>query len=424
MPAVKNRIPDALAKFETIDTSASWQIYNGTGSKAGRSAFLSTHQTLRIKPTTSGIPITLETEFYANASDLGRQMVFTSFVRCHVGATVTTLLCDALSPMPSYSTGTQIQIEKSIPRSEHGTLATGGWTVIRSNSHTPPNVGSQPKIKMSMIIEVSDHSGLVNSVEPYVYISIPACYGEFDFQNNKAAYYSFNGLPQVLRDYEKSSSPTWPLFRMLDVLNFGTGLADEYADEWTYVDYMDGFDGTSSTRSKLVDPVVAPISVLPWLNQFVGSKNTAGTATRTPWASIPATWGLIDSQMDEDADGTLAWEEFESYSPSFANSENALRWQVSTGYAGFAAGSYEALEAAVKFVLTGTKWVQISKMGFTVSPGPPEIISPTWTLTVTTYVEETPDVTSISDTSALVEGIINDVKPIGIKIIHELIAMP
>ena len=424
MPAVKNRIPDALAKFETIDTSASWQIYNGIASKAGRSSFLASHQTLRIKPTTNGTPITLETEFYINSSDLARPMIFASFVRCHVGASITTLLFDALSPMPSYSLGSDVQIEKSIPRSEHGTLSSGGWTVVRSNTYTPPSVGSQPKLKMSMVISVTDHNGLVNSTEPYVYISIPACYGEYDFQNNNSAFYAFNGLPQVMRDYEISSTPSWPLFRMLDVLSYGVGLSDEYADEWTYVDYMDGFDGTAATRSKLVDPAVAPITILPWLNQFVGSKNTAGTATRTPWASVPATWGLIDSQMDEDADGTLAWEEFESYSPSFANSENALRWQASTGYAGFAAGSYEALEAAVKFVLTGTKWVEISKMGFTVELGPPEKIIPTWTMYVTTYVEETPDVANISDTSALVEGIINDVKPIGIKIIHQLITMP
>jgi|688.fasta_scaffold260531_2 hypothetical protein len=423
MPKVINRIPDALARFETIGTAASWQVYNGVAEKAGRSAFLTTHQTLRITPSTNGTPITLETSFYADSADLARAMLFSTFVRCHVGATVTTLLCDALSPMPAYSTGSQISIEKNIPRSEHGTLATGGWTVARSNSYTPPNTGSQPKLKMSMRISVADHSALVSSVEPYVYISIPACYGEYDFQNNQSALYSFLGLPQVFRDYEKSSTPEWPIFRMLDVLNFGTGISDDYANEWTYVDYLDGFDGTTDTRSKLVDPVVAPITILPWLNQFVGSKSIAGTATRTPWASIPTTWGLIDSEMDENADGTLEWDEFEAYSPSFANSENSLRWQASTGFAGYAAGSYEAIEAAVKFVLTGTKSVDISIMGFTVETSPYKIV-PSWTLTVTTYVEETPDVADVSDTSALVEGIINDVKPIGIKVIHELIVMP
>jgi len=428
MPTVKNRLIDAIAKFETINTSASWLTYNGIAEKAGRSPFLNTHQSIKIEPTevgiTSDLPIKLETEFYVNNDDLGRPMVFSVFVRSHVGATVVALLCDALSPMPPYSTGRKTVIQKHLPGYENGTLKTGGWSVVRSNIYTPPSIGLQPKLKVSILISVDDNNALINSTEPYVYLSIPACYGTYDFQNNESAFFSFAGLPQVLRDYEKSNSPDWPLFRMLDVLNYGTGIADEYANQWTYVDYIDGFDNTAAKKSKLVDPDVAPITVLPWLNQFVGSKNTAGTATRTPWASIPSTWSLISSQMDADADGTLEWEEFEEYSPSFANSENTLRWQASTGYAGFGAGSYEALKAAVQFVLTGTKSVDISNLGITIDQGPPLRIIQTWTMTVTTYVEETPDVNSISDTSALVEGIINDVKPIGIRIIHNLASMP
>lgn len=441
MGFVRNRIPDALATFSAINTPASWTSGSCVISVAGESSFLSGYQTLKISPDPLDPTCFLEAEFYLDDNDVSREMVASLFVRCHLGGEARITLSDP----EEYGIGGEVAwttLEKSSPRAFLGTLKDGGWTVIRSNIFTPANTGTTPQIKIHIQFGSINTTDLLASSEPYIYISIPACYGLYEFQNNNSAALAFLGLPQVIRDYEQPAPPDfvsvtgaydtlpshlqWPIYRLLDVLSYGSGIAEQYTNEWAYTDYLDGFDGTNESRSKLVDPVVAPIAVLPWLNQFVGSRNTAGTATRTPWASVPSTWGSFSSLMDAsgDADGILEWTEFESYKPSFAKSEETLRWQASTGYAGYGAGSFEALEQAVKFVLTGSKWVNIGRIGIEVSPTPPETITSTWTMTVQTYVEETPDVINISDTSALVEGIINDVKPVGVLILHELIEAP
>jgi len=418
MTTVKNRIPSYAATFETIGISSSWQIQDGSMIQGGTSNFLTGYQVLKVSlPSTNPQTPKLTIDVNLTSSDVNRPMTFTCFARCITGGSIQVKLTN-LAQLSNTVTSTT-QLPTDFARQNPGTLADGGWAIVRSGVLTPVDIGTAPTIRIELTINANNTgSTLVLSSEPYIYLAVPVLTGTYDFQNNISAEEAFGSLPQVMRDYEESSSPDYPLFRLLDVLTFSSNIAATYANEWTYVDYIDGYDETSATKSKLVDPEVTPLSALPWLNQFLGSRRASGRVTKTPWGSIPATWAGMISNMDiSPANGLVSWEEFETYAPSFADAEEVQRWQATTGFSGIRAGSLEAVKSAVKLVLTGTKNVSVGPMQFTIVSNK---YVPSWKFTLTTKVSETPDVTSVLDESKLVEGMIEFAKPVGIQIIHAL----
>lgn len=415
MTTVINRIPSIVAKFNVINTAASWQVTNGLIAQGGNSDFIDGYQVLQVSLTGINSPvITLDVSL--GFEDIARPMVFTCYARCINGGNIQTTLTDLLQPSNNVTSVTQLPTDYA--RQNPGTLANGGWAVVRSEILTPVSIGSAPSIRITLTINANNTVSIFSTPdEQYIYLAVPSLIGAYDFQNNIIAEESFAQLPQVLRDYELESTPSFPLYRLLDILSFVPNIAAEYADQWNYVDYLDGYDETTATKSKLVDPTVAPLSVLPWLNQFLGSRKASGTITKTPWASIPGTWAGIKLNMDANANTVVSWNEFEEYAPSFSNAEEVQRWQATTGFSGIRAGSLEAVKSAVQLVLTGTKDVQISPMQFTIVSNQ---YVPSWKFNLTTKVSETPDVTTTADESKLVEGIIEFAKPVGIQIIHVL----
>ena len=119
---------------------------------------------------------------------------------------------------------------------------------------------------------------------------------------------------------------------------------------------------------------------------------------------------LVDTDIP--ADG-VSWTEIETYSPSFSKLTEYLRYAISTGYIGFRAGTEEAITETVKFFLDNNKYVLIDK-----NPSGTNRFS----VTLYTYIGDTPDATNVGGTSELVRAAIQISKPIGIEVNHVILA--
>jgi hypothetical protein len=108
-------------------------------------------------------------------------------------------------------------------------------------------IGLDPQVRTSIELDTASQTTLLASTEPYVYVVIPVLTGRYDFQNNDIAQTAFRILPQVFRDYEESSTPDFVILRLLDILTYGHNIASDYLTEWTYVDYIDGYNGSTDT---------------------------------------------------------------------------------------------------------------------------------------------------------------------------------
>jgi hypothetical protein len=205
-----------------------------------------------------------------------------------------------------------------------------------------------------------------------------------------------------------------PLGRLVDVLTHSSEVIDKFAENWSYVDIAGGYSEDDNTqKSLLTDPTVAPLSNLMWLSQFVSSKKELVRPTSTAWSGVPSTWTDIEELVDADENSEVSWEELHVYSPSFSKLIEYLRFTLTTGFVGFRAGSEQAIVETVKFFLENNKVAYIDK-------------NPTGTnrfsVTLYTYIGDTPDATGVGGTSESVRAAIEISKPIGIEVKHVILA--
>jgi len=296
-----------------------------------------------------------------------------------------------------------------------GFLTSNKWTVLRTDWHTLPAVTLSRNL--GIFIEVVYDTSGISPAAAKTYLTYPSLTTRYGFARNNIGHNAlYWTLPDVIVSNDSIDNRLdRPLGRLVDVLTHHSELADEFVNNWAYMDVMSGAsEDDDSSKSKLVNVEVAPLSSLLWLSQFVGIQRDAVKPTSTAWSGVPGTWGQIIDLVDTDAPPNgVSWSEIETYSPSFSKLIEYLRYAISTGYIGFRAGTEEAITETVKFFLDNNKYVLIDK-----NPSGTNRFS----VTLYTYIGDTPDATNVGGTSELVRAAIQISKPIGIEVNHVILA--
>lgn len=291
-------------------------------------------------------------------------------------------------------------------------VTSGEWALLRLHDLPviPDDAYNYP---LGFSIQIEDIEG---STDVTLNISHPIIYCTLDFIDNPSIINIMSRLPEFIRDQDASAAPIpYQLIRFIEAASTHTGEIQDLLSSFIYADISEGKDESNTeTLSQLVDPIAARRAYLPWLAQFSGTQIINPTTGFTPWANLPETWEGIDL-LDADEpplDEAVSWEVLQNFDTEPAGLEQFLRWQASTGYYGVNSGTKQAIIDAVKRVLTGTKTV-----GY-------EVISPfDWTIKIETQQSETPDsaLLSIGDTVLEILELVEPTRPLGFKVIHELV---
>lgn len=307
----------------------------------------------------------------------------------------------------------------NIPQSPYtvdgkGFLTEDKWTVLRTDWYTLPEANLSRNL--GIFIQVTYNQPGISSAAATTYLTYPALTTRYGFARNNIGHNAlYWTLPDVIVSNDSiNSTLDRPLSRLIDVLTHHSDVADEYVDNWAYMDVLSGASANDdSSKSKLVNPEVAPLPSLLWLSQFIGIKRNAVTPTSTAWSGIPATWTKIEDLVDANNNAVVTWTEIETYSPSFSKLIEYLKFAISNGYIGYKSGTEEAIVETVKFFLDNNKVASIDK-----NPSGTNRFS----VTLYTYIGDTPDATGVGGTSEIVRAAIEISKPIGIEINHVILA--
>jgi hypothetical protein len=307
----------------------------------------------------------------------------------------------------------------NIPQSPYaidgkGFLTDDKWTVLRTDWHTLSEVTLSRNL--GIFIQVTYNQPGISQSAATTYLTYPALTTKYGFARNNIGHNAlYWTLPDVIVSNDSiNNNLDRPLGRIIDVLTHHSDLADEYVDNWAYMDVLSGASSDNdASKSKLVDPDVAPLPSLLWLSQFIGVKRDAVTPTSTAWSGVPATWTKILADVDANSNAIVTWTEIETYSPSFSKLIEYLKFAISNGYVGFKAGTEEAIVETVKFFLDNNKVASIDK-----NPSGTNRFS----VTLYTYIGDTPDATAVGGTSEIVRAAIEISKPIGIEVNHVILA--
>jgi hypothetical protein len=142
----------------------------------------------------------------------------------------------------------------------------------------------------------------------HAHIAHPIFTNSYGFTENEFLRECVTFMPRFLVETDEAQeNPKFPMFRYMDV---GLAYADrayKQAKEFAYKDIASGFDTfDNSTRSTLVDPIVAEPEYLSWLGQFVGITRKSARSGATPWGNLPGVWDDIHLSIDPDADITYS----------------------------------------------------------------------------------------------------------------------
>jgi hypothetical protein len=315
-------------------------------------------------------------------------------------------------------TMTEITVEKSPYTIDGmGFLTENKWTVLRTNWHRLPEVTLSRNL--GILIEVEYATEGISANQALTFLTYPSLTTRYGYVKNYMSHHlTYGSLPLVFTSNDSINAQIdRPLSRLTDVLLHMSEIADEFISNWTYYDILSGYSADNpETQSKLVNPELAPLPNLIWLSQFVGARRDAVKPTSTAWSGLPSTWTRIEDLVDTtdpESLGVVTWTELETYSPSFSKLTEYLQFAISNGYVGFRAGSEEAIVETVKFFLDNNKvaWINKNPVG-----------TNRFSVTLYTYIGDTPDATGVGGTSETVRAAIDISKPVGIEVVHEILA--
>lgn len=191
-----------------------------------------------------------------------------------------------------------IQLETSEDGSETAfTKATSSsWVLCRSANVFMPQTGADGTASVEITIE--DHQGQnVLVAIPFLTYSRLFMYDLFRAEVRRL-------LPSFIQDADVAHQsqygpPGWPLSRFIElVTQYPRQVIQDWVD-FQYVDIAGGkIVGDPLTLSQMVDPVAAQRRFLKWLGLFVGVSIKNPALGTTPWASLPETWGAVESDID------------------------------------------------------------------------------------------------------------------------------
>ena len=289
-------------------------------------------------------------------------------------------------------------------------LTSGDWYLVRTDSLSVPITPTTGKYRISLSYAVTSATSGESVILHY-----PTVYEQLALMRNDYVMDCWDVLPFLFKNNDNETPlPSYPLLRMMEIGMQAHGVINDIAAGFQYVDISDGKDLTDeNTLSLLVQPSRIPREYIFWVAQFTGTQLLNPTAGATPWANIPATWVVFDLiDTVNDPNDAVAWGTLQGYAPEIAGLDDFFRWQVASGYYGYASGSIKAIREATKRVLTGTKTCTITK----------NYLSSPWRIRIQTKVSETPDATTVGESIDEMLQLMEPARPLGVVLTHEIIA--
>lgn len=180
-----------------------------------------------------------------------------------------------------------------------------------------------------------------HSVNDELYFMFPVLIDEIAFQRDWGVRAAQTVLPQVYKDIDSTSTPAFPLAKLLSAtMSTVTDISEIYSQFFRYDQseipaYADGTE--IWTKSELVDWQSVTSANRRWLGQFTGRK-------------------LIDTIYARDfSDGlTKSWED---------SQYEFHQWQLENRFLGTKSGSLQSMKEIVSRYLTGSKYVAVVNEG-------------------------------------------------------------
>lgn len=205
------------------------------------------------------------------------------------------------------------------------------------------DTGSSPFLKYSgedVLCDIT-YSITGHSIDSEIYFTFPVLIDEFAFQREWSVRASNTVIPQVYKDIDSTSTPSYPLAKLMSALMTNVNdISELYAQLFRY-DLSERpvyADGTEKwLYSELVDRQSVTAANRRWLGQFTGRRLIDNIYARNFTNGAIATWE--SSQYD------------------------FHQWQLQNRYLGTKSGSLEAVRETISRYLTGSKFIAFSNQG-------------------------------------------------------------
>jgi hypothetical protein len=249
-------------------------------------------------------------------------------------------------------------------------------------------------------ITLTGHGG-----EP-IYFTSPHLIEDFLYYSNPYVYDARSSMPDFYWDIDlEQTNPSAPLHRLMDCLMTGArDVLDEYHRIYHYeprqLAVLSDQYTNNNAHSTLVNPKYVDSKNAPWLSQFNGHKLKKNIKYLYN--------GLEDETYTTPQDMFTSAGAVEAF----------VKWQLSTGYYGRAAGTTDAIREATKQVLHFTKDGEASTYFVSITP---QYQSDPFKILIQTLINETFDCQEDGEESYAILDAVEMAKPMGFKIYHQAV---
>lgn len=388
--------PPSMNNLTSATTSSSvyflypqqWTCTGGTISTVSDTYDVSSRYSIKINPSGAG-PVTLSLSGKAPMliDDNGKDFSFNGKLNCSQQTTVSCTL--------SYSEYVGIEAVEPVVT----TIYPGRFTAFRSNVEMLP-LSEEDTYGFDISFTLTGHDGKV------VYFTSPHLIEDFLYYSNPYVYDATFSMPDFYWDMDSvQTNPSAPLHRLMDCMM--TGARDVYEEYLRIYHYEPGQLSvlsdqytTNNTHSTLVNPRYVDSKNAPWLSQFNGHKLKKNIKYLYN--------GLTEETYTTPQDMFTSPGAIESF----------VKWQLSTGYYGRAAGTTEAIREATKQVLHFTKDGENSSYYIIIIP---HYQSDPFKILIQTLLNETFDCQEAGEESYAILDAVEMAKPMGFKIYHQAV---
>ena len=365
-----------------------WTCSGGTISTTSEIYDVTSRYSIKINPSgTEPVVLSLLEKTPMLLGDNGKDFSFNGKIYCNSKTSVTCSLV--------YSGW--VGIESTEP--SVSVIYPGRFSAFRSNVEMLP-LDEEDTYNFDISITLTGHGG-----EP-VYVTSPHLIEDFLYYSNPYVYDARSSMPDFYWDIDLAqTNPSAPLHRLMDCLMTGArDVLDEYHRIYHYeprqLAVLSDQYTTNNTHSTLVNPKYVDSKNAPWLSQFNGHKLKKNIKYFYN--------GLTDETYETPQDMFTSNGAIESF----------VKWQLSTGYYGRAAGTTDAIKEATKQVLHYTKDGEDSTYYIFIIP---HYQSDPFKILIETLVNETFDCKEDGDESYAILDAVEMAKPMGFKIYHRAV---
>lgn len=365
-----------------------WACVGGTISVVGDIFDVKSRYAIKINPGTSGpVTIHLTDKTRMLLEDNGKDFSFNGKIYC---TEQTDVMCRLV-----YSEWLGIDGDEP----GFATIYPGRFAAFRSNVEMLP-LSEEDTYGFDVSITLTNHGGQV------MYLTSPHLIEDFLYYSNPYVYSALSSMPDFYWEMDSNqTNPSAPLHRLIDCLMTGASdVYDEYLRIYHYEPRQLGVlaeqHESNDTHSTLVNPQYVDSRYAPWLSQFNGHRLKKNIKYLYN--------GLTDTTYAAPQDMYTSTGAVESY----------IRWQLSKGYYGRAAGTTEAIREAAKQVLHYTKDGEDSTYFVSITA---HYGSDPFKILIRTLLNETFDCELNGDESYSLLDAVEMAKPMGYKIYHEAV---